>query len=109
MLKPTVSTLYQSASDSGITFELNDTPTLTLEVNYSNLTSNEPLSRQQLNELELEFRAQIEPHRRELTDFLIERKIIMELNRLLSSKAIDEMNYPLLIEAQEKITKLMSQ
>ena len=107
MLKPTVSTLYQSAMDSGIAFRLSSAPIPTLEIDCTQLTSEKPLSRAELDKLEREFREKIEPHRQELTEFLKQQRLIKEFSELLASKSIDKMSIPILKDIHETLDNML--
>lgn len=108
MLKPSVKTLYQSAVDSGIAFRLSSAPIPTLEIDYAKLTSDNPLSREELDELEREFQEKIAPHRQALTEFLMEQRLINEFSELLASKSIDNMNMPVLKDIREKLDDILA-
>ena len=102
-MRPSVRTLYESAIRSGITLRLSKTSVPTLVVDYTKLVSDEPLSRQELNDLEDDFRTDIEEHQSEITEFLKQREIITAFRNLLSSKSIDNLNRDLLAEIRERI------
>ena len=90
-----------------IIFRLSDTPIPTLEIDYTGLTPDKPISRIDLNRLEQDFHQKINPNRQAIIDFLKQKRIISEFGKILTSQSIDKMNIEFLVDIREKLDDIL--